>query len=96
MSNRPSNGLSHAHYEEALADHRRLVRELDVAINGDGAAKQASLCDVVAQLKAVVRERGCPILDLIEYGQAVNRKPCGCASTLDEKCTWLCEEHSYV
>lgn len=39
-------------YEEVLADHRRLVRELDVALNGDNAAKQASLCDIVAQVKA--------------------------------------------
>lgn len=39
-------------YEEVLADHRRLVRELDVALNGiEGAAKQASLCDIVSQVK---------------------------------------------
>lgn len=42
-----------ADYEEVLADHRRLVRELDVALNGeDGAAQQASLCDIVGQVKA--------------------------------------------
>lgn len=28
-----------------------LVRQLDVALNGDGAASQASLCDVVAQVQ---------------------------------------------
>lgn len=39
-------------YEEVLADHRQLVRELDVLLNGEeGAAKQASLCDVVAQVR---------------------------------------------
>lgn len=39
-------------YEQIFADHRRLVRELDVLINGeDGAAEQASLCDIVAQVK---------------------------------------------
>ena len=39
-------------YEEVLADHKRLVRELDVALNGeDAAAKQASLCDIVGQVK---------------------------------------------
>ncbi|MGB3818087.1 hypothetical protein [Achromobacter pulmonis] len=38
-------------YERVLADHRRLVRELDVLLNGDGAAAQASLCDIVAQVK---------------------------------------------
>ncbi|MFB2830618.1 hypothetical protein ACE1BS_13570 [Aeromonas jandaei] len=38
---------------EAQQDHHRLVRELDVLLNGvDGAAPQASLCDLVAQLKA--------------------------------------------
>lgn len=37
-------------YEEVLADHRRLVRELDVLLNGGGAARQASLCDIVGQV----------------------------------------------
>ena len=44
--------LTIADYEEVLADHRRLVRELDVLLNGEaGAAKQASLCDIVAQVR---------------------------------------------
>jgi len=43
--------LTASDYEEVLADHRRLVRELDVALNGSGAAKQASLCDIVAQVR---------------------------------------------
>lgn len=41
-----------ANLEEAHADHLRLVRELDVLLNTEtGAAKQASLCDIVAQVK---------------------------------------------
>lgn len=49
---RTSEQLTVADYEEVLADHRRLVRELDVLLNGEhGAAKQASLCDIVGQLK---------------------------------------------
>lgn len=44
--------LTAADYEEVLADHQRLVRELDVLLNGEeGAAKQASLCDIVAQVQ---------------------------------------------
>lgn len=39
-----------ADYEEVLADKRRLTRELDVLLNGEGAAKQSSLCDLVSQL----------------------------------------------
>lgn len=47
-----SDGLTIADYEECLADHRRLVRELDVGLNGEeGAAEQASLCDIVGQVK---------------------------------------------
>ena len=38
--------------EEVMADQRRLVRRLDVALNGGGAAPQASLCDVVGQVEA--------------------------------------------
>lgn len=35
----------------AQQDHQRLVRELDVLLNGEeGAAQQASLCDLVAQV----------------------------------------------
>jgi hypothetical protein len=37
-------------YKEVIADHKRLVRELDVIINGENAAPQASLCDIVSQL----------------------------------------------
>jgi len=37
---------------EVIEDYRRLTRELDLAINGvEGAAPQASLCDIVAQVR---------------------------------------------
>ncbi len=39
-------------YEECLADKRRLIREIDITLNGDNAAKQASLCDILSQIKA--------------------------------------------
>ena len=38
-------------YEAVLADQRRLVRELDVIVNGTNAAKQASLVDMVCQIR---------------------------------------------
>lgn len=60
-----------ADYEEVLADHRRLVRELDVALNGEGAAKQASLGDLVAQVSATKREISVDWPDLSEETQAV-------------------------
>jgi len=41
-----------ADYEEVLEDQKSLVRELDVLLNGDGAAQQASLCDIVGQVRA--------------------------------------------
>jgi hypothetical protein len=55
-----AHGLAHpcevcaveSQYEQVLDDHRRLVRELDVLLNGEaGAAKQASLCDIVGQVR---------------------------------------------
>ncbi len=49
-----SDELTVADYEEAFRDHRRLVREIDVIMNGDKAAKQASLCDLVGQIKELV------------------------------------------
>src|SRR5204863_7749362 len=45
------DGLTVDDYETAFADHQRMVRELDVLLNGDAAAKQASLCDIVAQVR---------------------------------------------
>jgi hypothetical protein len=44
---------------EVIEDYRRLTRELDVAINGaTGAEKQASLCDIVCQVKREGIKRG--------------------------------------
>ncbi|MGC0054572.1 hypothetical protein ACNSPG_16165 [Brucella pituitosa] len=41
-----------ADYEEVIADKRRLTRLLDVAMHGEeGAAKQASLCDLIEPAK---------------------------------------------
>lgn len=37
--------------QEVLDDKHRLTRELDIALNGDGAVPQASLCDIVGQIK---------------------------------------------
>lgn len=54
------HGLTFEDYEEVLAGHRKLVLELDILLNGDGAAKQASLCDVVGQVAKIVREKGEP------------------------------------
>lgn len=48
--------LTVADYEAVLADHRRLVREIDVIMFGDGAAKQASLCDMVNPIRKLVSE----------------------------------------
>lgn len=51
-----------ADHEAVLADHRRLVRELDVLLNGeDGAAQQASLCDLVAQVRREGIKAGEPL-----------------------------------
>ena len=47
-----------ADYEQALTDKRRLTREIDVAMHGvDGAAKQASLCDLIEPAKRLRSER---------------------------------------
>jgi len=79
----PESGtLTAADYEEALADHHRLVRELDVALNGEtGAAKQASLCDIVAQVKRerIIRSATQPLdFDCAEFSGSMTCKQwCG-------------------
>ncbi len=60
---RPADGdsLTVADYQECFKDHQRLVRELDVIWNGeDGAAKQASLCDMVGQIAKELPALRCP------------------------------------
>lgn len=47
----PQEGLTVSDFEEVNEDKKRLVRELDVIINGENAAKQASLCDMVSQVE---------------------------------------------
>lgn len=58
--NNPSNALyfslSTQDYEEVIADHKRLVRELDVLLNGENAARQASLVDIVSQIRSSINE----------------------------------------
>lgn len=50
-------------YEEITEDHNGLVCDLDVLLNGTNAAKQASLCDIVSQLR--VTEIGkCKVISL--------------------------------
>jgi hypothetical protein len=44
--------------KEVLEDKRRLTRELDVAMHGkEGAAKQASLCDLIEPARRLRKER---------------------------------------
>jgi hypothetical protein len=59
--------ISAAPYEEVLASHRRLVRELDVLLNGEeGAAQQASLCDIVSQVRLQGFAIAAPLVEEIE------------------------------
>lgn len=65
---------------QASDDRKRLVRELDVALNGEAcAAPQASLCDIVAQVKAEARKRGVPVLAKLE------QQPVPSSATVDEE-----------
>lgn len=50
-------------YEEVLADHRRLVRELDVLLNGEGAAENPSLCDIIDQIRDLKAQRDAAMAD---------------------------------
>lgn len=44
-------------YEEVLADHRRLVREIDAILSAPGEpAKQASLCDLIPVIQKLKTE----------------------------------------
>lgn len=74
MKNNVSSVTSAADYEAVLADHRRLVRELDVLLNGDGAAQQASLCDVVGQVARYQRLFGMPLAKVLDALLAAERE----------------------
>lgn len=72
-------------YKEAEADKQRLVRDLDVLLNGKEAAQQASLCDIVSQVQAMMR-KGCilPLCDGSSYFEAGSHT-FGCA-------VWICNQ----
>ncbi len=71
-------------YEEAAADKRRLVRELDVLLNGENAAKQASLCDIVAQVRQQKLVPTCPPCDGSAYFRPGDHTQ-GCV-------VWICQQ----
>lgn len=50
------DGITIADYEEVLESHRALVREIDVILFGENAAKQASLCDLVGPIRKFKEE----------------------------------------
>ncbi|HGO9799608.1 TPA: hypothetical protein ACLEB8_004796 [Pseudomonas aeruginosa] len=69
-------------YDSARNHDRLLVNELDVLLNGKaGAARQASLCDIVAQVMGVVQEGGRPLLQILQPGGSV-----GQLHALDKQC----------
>lgn len=43
-------------YKESLEDKQRLTKELDVALFGDDAAEQASLCDLIGPAEKLRKE----------------------------------------
>lgn len=50
----------------AADDYYRNVKDLDIALNGDGAAQRPSLIDVLAQVEQLRRELGKPILEVVK------------------------------
>lgn len=50
----------------AADDYYRNVKDLDVALNGNGAAQRPSLIDVLAQVEQLRRELGKPILEVVK------------------------------
>lgn len=88
--------VSVADYEAVLTDHRRLVRELDVALNGEDAAPQASLCDIVAQVKATKREARQPEERRAENGTGVQESGATRAETEQPgECTYRLGDFGY-
>lgn len=67
-------------YDHAQKERRSLVRALDVALNGEaGAAPQASLCDILAQIE---RQQSVQIVNMSD-GMRINfRAPDGRRATL--------------
>ena len=64
-------------YEDVIACKRRLTRELDVILNGEGAARQASLCDIVGQAAngGLPAQKDSKRLDWLEMQYVIVRTP---------------------
>ena len=82
--------------KEVLADKRRLARELDVALSGEeGAAKQASLCDLIGPVRALKAERDGLQARIARLLQALADRAIlaeyDCPGDAPEICGWQCE-----
>lgn len=69
--------------QEVLDDKKRLVRDIDVIMNGEkGAAKQASLCDLIPQIKQLstlpAQLQAARLGALEECAKLVEELPCEC------------------
>lgn len=88
----PADALTVADYEHAFQSHRNLVRMIDVIINGEaGAAKQASLCDLVGQIEELVAIRG---LSADTGGEDGRIEPCK-LEPRDVAAVWINSEKLY-
>lgn len=71
------DGITVADYEVWAEDVRSLTLRLDIALNGDGAAKGPSLCDVVGQVEDIARKSGpifrTPAPDAMAVGDSQQR-----------------------
>lgn len=56
-------------YKETLEDHKRLVKEFDVALNGENAAESPSLCDVVKQALDIIKKSKREIAELKDQNE---------------------------
>ena len=61
LKERDKDKLTIEDYEEVLESHRELVRNIDEILNGkEGMSKQASLCDLVGQIKELKERESIP------------------------------------
>jgi hypothetical protein len=80
------SALTAKDYEAVLADKRRLTRELDVAMHGEaGAAKQASLCDLIPMAKRMRTERAQLLAALAHVLEVSEGQDPGCPECRDAR-----------
>lgn len=85
--------LTIADYQEVIDSHKAVVRQIDQIINGENAAPQASLCDLVGQIQELVNSNKTTDINLLAQAfKEINFEQAVMYEDMLEQSTWMARQ----